>query len=518
MAILRQRQKLRPGSAQVAGAGVVSDGPIVEEPPDPPVGGIARVQWNDSEGPTWDWANPTMLIPWKTKGGDWLDNNGVPYATGVLTGGLRWIDFNVSDLVTRLLEENTSFFIHGSGNGSPPQFATRQTQALIPAQPTYWNPAKLHISTTTGAFDLVCTADTWMTPTSNSSQHGSYYFSPPGLVKFDLSTVTGTVVTATLSLYAMGVFGTWNLAVDYADFPELLTDPAVQHPELVELGIADTVATDADLADHPSVLAYCGFSSAEEIDGFFNWGGGPVVEYITWTEYPMPAIRVSANTTRNTSYNARTYTVNAPGIRNPQPWMVSSPRQAPQHVFTRYLLRMEDDVPLGVNQGRKLPAASGALTQYVNTSWGVDFFGADNSWGFALDAQLPSAANGNCMGVTPYVYDMNNRMSSPLRGQVIPTGVAFKTSHTYCIEIEVKMNTANGLGGWNEDGVLAVWLDGVEVFRDVTRWWRDTEMANYLTGECLIMHGGNNKPHATIHDQMGGWCIATEYIGPPKKA
>lgn len=517
MAIHQQRQKLRPGRAAIAGSGVVSDGPIIEDPPDPPVGGIARVQWNDTEGPTWDYASPVMLVPWQNKGGDWDDNDGTPYATKSLTGGVQWITFDVPDLVTRLLEDNTAFFIHGTGNGAAPKFATLQTQAQIPGTPGYWHPAELHISTTTGSFDLVCVADTWLTPTSNAGQHGSYYFSPPALVKFDLSSVTGDVVSATLSLFCMQWYGVWNLVVDYADFPELLTDPAVQHPELVEQGIAATVDVDTDLADHPDVLVYCSLGSQQEIDSCFQWGGGFVDSFVSWPEYGMNALRTVADTTHNTSINWRTLFLDVPGNRNPsQPWMTAV-RECYEHLFIRYLLRMEDDVPGGVNQGRKLPAASGRLSAYVYGGWGDDFIPADSEWGIALDAQLPSFANGGAMGVTPYVYDMNNRMSSPLRGQVIPTGVAFKTSHTYCVELEFKMNTADGMGGWNEDGVLAVWLDGVEVFRDTNRFWRDTEVAQILCGECLIMHGGNNKPHATIHDQIGGWCIATSYIGPPKK-
>lgn len=498
---------------------VVHRPPPVVVPPEPAA--LRRVQWTEDDGPTWDWANPTLLVPWRVKGDDWIDNAGVPYATRALPTAMQgYVDFDVAALVEKLRLDNTGFFVHGSGSGAAPKFATRQTAEIIPSNPTFHAPPKLRVVTDRGTYDCACVADTWLTPTSNSSQAKTYWTSPPALIKFDLSLVVGVVQTATLSMFLMSWYGPWNLMVDYLDMPELLTEPAVQHPERIQQGIAASVAVDTELSSHPAVLVYCGMGSQAEIDACFQWGSGFVDSFVPWPEYGITALRTAATTSRNTSINWRTLLLDAPGNRNaPKPWM-RKPRQCYEHLFVRYLLRMEDDVPGGVNQGRKLPAASGRLSAFVNTSWGSDFIGADSEWGIALDAQLPSSANGGAMGVTPYVYDMNNRMSSPLRGQVIPTGVAFKTSHTYCVELEFRMNT-KVVGGqpweWNQDGVLAVWLDGVEVFRDTNRFWRDTEVAQILCGECLIMHGGNNKPHATIHDQIGGWCVSTQYIGPPKR-
>ena len=76
---------------------VVTRPPV--NPPVPVTPPMRRVQITDAEGPTWDWASPMLLVPWRNKGGDWLDNDGVPYATGALTTIVPWLEFEVAALV-----------------------------------------------------------------------------------------------------------------------------------------------------------------------------------------------------------------------------------------------------------------------------------------------------------------------------------------------------------------------------------------------------------------------------------
>jgi hypothetical protein len=78
------------------------------------------------------------------------------------------------------------------------------------------------------------------------------------------------------------------------------------------------------------------------------------------------------------------------------------------------------------------------------------------------------------------------------------------------------MNTDDGLGHYNADGIVRMWIDGVRVMNNTTQLIR-ADQFNIGRFFANFYHGGTGRPVAPFHYEFGGVCVATEYIGPPKK-
>jgi hypothetical protein len=513
-------------------AELVAD-PIAQKPAP-----LQRVQIGETaaDGPTWALANNILAVSWRTPGGDYLDAKGtsqgsVPFAripAAAFKGAPHWLTVDVSTLVESLRADNTGIFLHlpipehPTKQPYPAKFASRETAT----------PPKLSVVTDAGTFDCACICDTWLASSSAYPQGNGLYLSTPAILRFDLAKITSPVRSATLSLYH-SAYGGEDICIDFLDTPELLTVPAAQHPELVQQGIAATVANDSDLAKHPDVLLYVVPSAttmpaAATGTQFQAEYGASGAEYLDWPQFGMRAVRVMNTTAYQTALHFRAQFLNMPGVKNPFPW-AKGPGTAPEHLFIRYLLMLEADVGVGSCQGTKIPGASGSQSDYVCSpaSWGASAIARNQEWGFSLEHSLPSPSNGNAVAFGGYIYDMDKRMTNPDRGAWTPTGAALRPGRLdpYCIEMQMDMNTIGavtnapllGSHAFNHDGVLNLWLDGVPVYRNSQRAWRDTPFAQILGGEVLIMHGGNLKPIATQHYQFGGYTVATQYIGPPKR-
>jgi hypothetical protein len=128
---------------------------------------------------------------------------------------------------------------------------------------------------------------------------------------------------------------------------------------------------------------------------------------------------------------------------------------------------------------------------------------------------IPSKANNRAMGLQLYLYHEDHSLAQNYgNGDMRFTPLAWLPGRAkpYCIEIMVQMNTPNVA-----DGVVVLWMDGFMAYtRSNIRWGSHIHQALF-SADMLVMHGGNGLPAATQHYQIGGWCVADQYIGPPKK-
>jgi len=521
----------RPSTITVSKGGV----PTTDRKPDSPANRspVQRTQIGDTataDGPTWDFANKALYEQWPRgrKGATWRDardiaEGGTPYASMPMLAPPpnAYLTADVTALVRRLLVDNTGILVGGhpavaGTQPAEPKFATRQNEnAKRPL---------LHVVTTQGTYDVPVLVDTWTTVTSNSTLSESNYFSPPyGIVRFDLASIRGEMRRATLSLYPVGWYGAYVVDLYWLEMPELLTRPAEQHPELVQRGLAATVARDQDLASHPNVLVYGDFETPDKAAAAFNqgWIQGDIkspVSSVLWRDYGIYALQVFNEPNRSTAVNSQVLMVDNPRARYHKRWMAKV-GAAPEHLFMSYGIKVPDATQSW--QGTKIPGAGGILgpAHYAHQDWSAGEKFDDNlGWGFSLEHYLPSPANAGVLALVVYIYDQDRPLSDPQRGAVWPTNAAFIPGKITWMEIEMKMNTLQRPGGPpNPDGIFRVWMDGVVVFEN--RKWkaRGINRSQILTAIMLIMHGGDGKPNGRQDYEIARFIVSREYVGPPRR-
>lgn len=482
-------------------------------------GDLAFVQMTDAptvpgdvDGPTWEFANRPLFASWVRPGGDWRDSadvahGGAHYAVSPDIGGLGDVAIPVRALVARLLARNTGIYIQ----------PTRGLVKLASRSNKTAPGPRLHVVTTTGSFDAPCVVDTWLSSSSTQPLGGQETLEFPAIVKFDLSAVTGGVIRATLTLR---VVNTYNLpaaiAVDYLDPPVLDLPPADARQ-----GIAATVARDKALATHPSVLLYDDLVSKDYIKQNFQGiaGAPPTIdanaEIIQWPQFGLSAARVWSVTT-----NQR--------LISWHHW--AEPRQSPAkswqrefgnghtHLFCRYLLEVGTDVKDGMTeQGTKLPGMTGTYDWSTSKAVTLPQPANDGTWEMRLWHSGVAPSHPDVYHLATYYYGVEWPLSKNSgAGQVRFTKGYLRAGRVHCIEQEVKLNTiTNGVP--NADGIERVWLDGVLVYENTATRIRGYDKVRIQSIPFVnIYHGGMGMPAKPFHYDIGGICVATEYIGPPK--
>jgi hypothetical protein len=467
--------------------------------------------------PTYDYANMRLMLPWSRgkKGANWRDAADAPeglahWATlPMLTAppANSYVHFNVpAALIEKLRTDNTGFLFTGSGSAEP-KFATMQWSGN--------KPPLLEVVTTNGTFQAPVVLDTWTTVTSNSSQHTVHYFSPQyGILRFDLSGVTGTVASARLSLYPLGWYGPYTMQLDFLDLPELMTAAAQQYPELVEPGLTQAVG-EAALATHPDVLVYCDLSSVAVVEGCTQQGwvqGNGRTNRFEQLPNGLWAMYCQNGPDGSTCTNSRNLTLDNPQQRNPKPWQTVR-GSAPEDLYLSYMIKIHDGHCSW--QGTKIPGMEGYLGNgqggYAYTGWtNPPAFNNDLGWGFSLEHNLASPANGNAQGFGMYMYDQDTPFSSPNRGRYTPTNFAFLPGRWYHVEVRSKVNT---LG--QADGISTAWIDGVRVFHNTAWKARGHAHAQVLSLVFLDMHGGNGLPTCMQETGFARWVVSKSRVGVP---
>jgi len=434
-------------------------------------------------------------MKWTNVGGDYLDANNLlngptHYASTTYPSIGPW---DVTALVQKLLVDgNTGFFLSSATNA--PIVASRQSAT----------PPVLQITTTTGSFSPPCTVSCWTDLASYQtlSQANTGYMKintigrGAAFLKFDLSGITGTVTSATLSVTVIDTPLPQNYVtrVDYLKMPALIWDTPRQLGGVVQ-GIAATVANDLALASHPAVIFYPSFANqaACEAAGWSNLdfnGNPPTSSFVSWSQYGLTAMRFGSTTT-------------APDILSWRRFLGGSYTE----LYCRYLMKIDPDVYLGMNErGVKLP--------------GFDSSFGGGAMSYRMEHLAQSPSNKNAYGYFIHAYDAEHSIAgNPSNAQNRPMNppACLVAGRIYCIEQYVKMNTDDGAGHYNSDGIVRIWIDGVLMSEDTTRKIRADQVPIYAFF-ANFYHGGLQAPIAPIHYEFGGVCVATQYIGPPKKS
>ncbi len=456
----------------------------------PAVSGRVQMSDKDNDGPNWTYANIIALRPWVHPGGDWRDANDVaqgrnPCAMSPPVSSLGDFSFDCTALVRRLVGDNTAIYLHpfkgGLRFGNPRLVVDGKSMPVL----------------------VQCYLDRSAGVVPGSRPYGML---SPAIVKFDLPSVTD-VTSATLTLTALQVGAESVLAADYLDSPSFMP-----HGSRIE-GIAATVARDPELATHADVLLYDNFTSADYIARNYIGGTTPhKTEVVDWPQYGIKAMRVWATTQAQKLVGARraaepkTQVVNGVTVNPPYARDVGN---GYTHLFLRYLLEVGDDLPAGMTElGMKLPGFDGLYD--LSTS------GA-NTGAQPPDGWNATFAHTKCSPSNPGYYRLLTYHFSSAKGSKYPYGAAYPPTDGYlhpginCIEEEVKLNAPG-----EADGELRVWLDGVLVLELTALVFRNRDSTRI---QCipylLIYHGGMGLPKAPFHYDIGGVCVAKQYIGPP---
>ncbi len=482
----------------------------------------AAVFVGDLDGPTWELANRPMLVPWVNPGGDWRDSANVAqgnahYAVSADIDysyySTRDVTLPVTALVSRLLSNNTGIYLLNTKGEV--KIASR-SHAMLPGP-------RLHIVTTTGIFDPPCIVDTWVSPSTNQPMGAQDTFEFPAIIKFDLTGVTGTVTSATLSLSVYLLYAVpAQITADYLDPPSLnLTASGSVVGNRVE-GIAATVAQDSALASHPSVLIYDNLISKDYIFSNFQGiaGAPPTIadnlQIIDWPQYGLKAARVWSITTNQRLISWHHWA--EPKQNPPKPWQRDF-GDGYTHLFFRYLMEIGTDVKAGMTElGMKLPGLAGTYDFSNSGAVTLPQPPNDGTWEMRLwHAGVSPRANPDIYGLATYFYGVDHPTSQfSGNGQVRFTKGFLKAGRVYSIEQEIKLNTlTNGVA--NPDGVERVWIDGVLMYENTGMRIRGYDNVRIQSIPWMnIYHGGLGFPSAPFHYDVGGLVVSTEYIGPPK--
>lgn len=466
--------------------------------------------------------------------GDWLDASQAPqgsraYASAAINA-VGAVNVQVGELVSRWVRTglNRGFFLKPQPNTAV-TFVGR-TNADTARRP------RLVVNTDRGSFDVPCICNShWdvSTYTSFDTRAQFQVTSAPilAIVQFDLSSVSGTVQSATLTLSCSALGHAGGINVFEADPPTFRIGGG---GAAATQGIAKGFSQDRNIGAHPSVLFAADFS----VLGKPNWqqgsieaGATSVLDSATQSKY----VRAAFNTGElgSCSLEHQFATVGAQGA------LTST---AETELYARYYVYLESDWGSTVD-ANKMPgwdARYGWWSTEGGGYWepttgnggtpptGLKVWNAtQNKWEYQ-GASLrghggPKIGDGNpydndLFWAGNYMYHLDQE--GPYGEEIKWNATMFTKGKWYCIEQHCKMNSisgpldANGNGTANRDGIYRAWVDGVLVWeRTNFRWRRNAEMG--LHGFWLNWyHGGTNPPVATMHYRMNSVVIAREYIGP----
>jgi hypothetical protein len=454
----------------------------------------------EADGATWVDAVHSLYARWAQAGGTWLDANGTKqghqhYGTIVVpdnTAGDRSYPLPAA-LIQKLLDErNTGLYVGAvtPSRPAPPRFRAR------------WHSAghgpRLRVTTNAGTFDCPCTVSIWLEKSSeNPLGEGNAakvdYVRAPGILKFDLSGVAGTVLSTTLILWSTGGGSVgpfpFTLSVNYLDMPSVVTNPAVEVGGARE-GIASTVSRDSQLRAHPSVLWYHDITDDASITKNYLVTA-PIASggwhYVKWPEYGLSALHAIAS-----PRNQRVVSWWKYGLK---------PASPPRRLYFRYLLQIDPKLDQYFREaGMKLPGLEGA--QFSYRLWHTQ----------------KSESNPSLYQFATYAYDVDHpRHKFPGNGEVrFTNGFFLRGGRKYCIEQEVVANTVspNVLA----DGQNRVWIDGVLAYENTNARVRTEQEPNIIGIPFInIYHGGMVMPLGPFWYEITGICVATQYIGPPRR-
>jgi hypothetical protein len=461
----------------------------------------------------WWWKNASGTA--RATGPNWWDANGtvqgtVPFASATINANVPgqavvWSGSGMAALIQKIMDEGIAGITISVLSGTGTQFCTKDhsTPSLRP---------QFNIVTNLGTYNVGAIRDSTLSSSSDPTWGFDQTMAAPYLIKPNLSTVQGTVSSATMTLFTST--STQTIPATYRLFA-LKTDPIITDPANqlggVEYGLAAQCENDLQLpTKFPSqVLFYPSFASQA------------ACEAAGWTEMDF----ANGDPDLDSFQHVKEYGLNLMRIKSRYPghpfsdgstlvswrWPVPGGRK---EAYVRFLFRLSQAARNYINEiGVKMPGFEGT------------FNGAQTlRMSYRSEHMPPSDANPHIYALARHAYDAENPQSGgfaenrPFGNACILAGNDF--ANIYSFEFRVKMNTLSG-GVWQADGIDEAWVNGVKVYSDITRkiidlvagFGGDDTIASFFLN---YYHGGSgNTPTGIFTADLGGVCVATQYIGPP---
>lgn len=515
-----------------------------------------RLYWNTAL--RFKWANAGM--------GDWLDSaltsqGTSPYASSAaVTTDAQRLTMTVTALVSRWLTTgvNRGFYLAVRGNAWPLTFAGR-TAATTGDRPV------LTVVTSAGTFNLTARANaSWnggnVNVSSSAAQWTVAQGAQPAILQFDLSSITGTLTSATLACTApvravngSGIPQTGHILDVYeANPPTFVVPDTVSSPTL---GIAaDYASWDAMRIAAPSTLKFCRDMAAGDagIDSGFMYSPAFGDTYtpqratnpITGTTYA----RVEFIPGKQMGISRRIDVTKGTGTNG-------TPDVVYDELHGQISMWFGPNMCSSTNDDVKLPAMSCQFGYWNSTTSAANPFGywqsttgnggspgtglkvwnaTQGKWEYqghsmrlnALRACTDTSAYSDLLGLYLYAYHLD---------QVGATGDVFEvplvavrrsaTANWYTFSHRMKLNTMSGAqdadGNYataNDDGEYQIEINGLTVFNKTNfRWRRHAEIGAqniWLDG----YHGGTSNSNATMHVYFDKVSVSTVRVGPDRVA
>jgi hypothetical protein len=339
-------------------------------------------------------------------------------------------------------------------------------------------------------------------------------------------------------------------------------------------GIADEVATFADLASHPDVLISMDLLGPNWASQFYNLEqskdtipGVPIedrpeigFEQITadnglgWIRFRMPIDYTASGAGNGNGFSAVLNFVPVPQVAGTAPvGPTTTAPMGPTELWFQYGIMVEDDwagTTDSWHTGGKIPGMTGryGYHQYSNANnayyWDTwvenqspglgrwlfpgDGYGNYSVWaGWAARMGWENRVFGSVDNpmrfttpITTYCYwplkpqSGSGDVEAYLRAQLRP-------GRQHTIEQHIKMNTvdqtvldAGGNGVGNPDGELDVWLDGRLVYSRQDIVWRHHIGIAIQDAWVTFYNGGSEQGYEEHHARLGPIIVARRYIGP----
>jgi Disaggregatase related repeat/Polysaccharide lyase 14 len=458
------------------------------------------------DGATRDYYNRGASLPWRNYLGDWHDASDIaqgdaPFAMTTLVDDNTpdYVQWDVTTLVQAWVDGDyhpRGFLLRAVGGDGTYNFYSKE-------HPVQTERPELVIVNTDGEVILSPEADTYLAPSTYQGFGDDVQLSlsseRPMLLRFDLSGLdpAAALQSATLRLYEFEDYGGGTLDVGVFRSSQGLDEP----DDGPELGLAADYPGDASIGDHPDVLLFSDFESA---DWGLDWTVGTDAETLDlvtddsdnqFEQYQGQALRVVVPEGELTGMGLAFKFADEVGAE-------------PEEIYFRYYLRIGDD--WWPDFGGKLPGISGT---YGVAGWGGRPSDGTDGWSARGTFELPVADGNPYGGYTPigsYVYhaDMEGIYGDVDLWQRGCRGL-LQRNQWYAIEQYLRMNTPG-----EQDGVLRAWVDGRLAYERTNWRWRTVDTLKIEQIWMNVYHGGTAPAPADIHLYFDNVVIARSYIGP----
>jgi hypothetical protein len=522
------------------------------DPVDPPPADYDAFRVFEERAVTWLHFNKVGNLFWRNQGGDWIDADGVKQgdkpvssAPVKVSATPQWVALDVTKFVPGWISEvNDGLFLRSVGGKANYHTRDHADETLRP---------HIEVITTDGLWRCQCVGDVAMSDTTSSSMgdRTTAQFGV-GMIRFDLTGVTGDVLFATAYLYTAKQYGSHDLHAYYVDAP-VPFDVGAQRVE----GLAAAYLNDDGIEAHPDVIRVWDWPAGWKDNPIFERTESPEHESVLidgrwWLKVAMPIDTTCSGDGEGTGLSVRCDLSKdgVPASIDPIPQVPIYPEE----MYFRYSVMLGDDWT-SVNDrqltGGKFP---GLVSRYgYPKPYGGKYYwqptganGGDPGTGRYHPASIwdkqgnfrGSSARGmfegiaqgqpnnpmrNCTGMGSYLY--YPEWTTPGTGETRMWRNAFlQNGRQHDVEQYIKMND---LGPVTDEygncepianGIFRAWMDGVLVEERTDVIWRKHPYIGIQEAWYLFKNGGTLSPCNPHTVYAGPAVVARSYIGPRNKS